>query len=315
MNILWRNISLPAFLTNLPKDVDAYPGLGPGQMFVHTQATHTHLNLSLQMCYPSNRDLVFRTLSVCLFPFNVTSLCRLLPALTCFLRSVLRSSAFLRLTASWLISKWHLNTVFKKKMFVNHVTSFSQPDMECLLYYSVFNKKKMTSYNKQRPPREATRGDGVLSKDEQGVYGAQHSSFKCRHFQRCHGVHCLKAVRTSGLWPHHWTFKSHCYTQNAVACSFTPWHYVSTNQCGILTPPVASRSLTVEQSMKLCLISVHVHLNCHNRLVVTLPAGQEWEEKPVASKSTGANNLLSGLQWSGVGCPWESGQSRGRSVS
>lgn len=27
-------------------------------------------------------------------------------------------------------------------MFVNHVTSFSQPDMECLLYYSVFNKKK-----------------------------------------------------------------------------------------------------------------------------------------------------------------------------
>lgn len=142
MNILWRNISLPAFLTNLPKDVDAYPGLGPGQMFVHTQATHTHLNLSLQMCYPSNRDLVFRTLSVCLFPFNVTSLCRLLPALTCFLRSVLRSSAFLRLTASWLISKWHLNTVFKKKMFVNHVTSFSQPDMECLLYYSVFNKKK-----------------------------------------------------------------------------------------------------------------------------------------------------------------------------
>lgn len=52
-------------------------------------------------------------------------------------------------------------------MFVNHVTSFSQPDMECLLYYSVFNKKKkkMTSYNKQHPPREATCGDGVLSKD------------------------------------------------------------------------------------------------------------------------------------------------------
>lgn len=59
----YGEISLPAFLTNLPKDVDAYIGFGPGQMFVYTQATHTHLNLSLQMCYPSNRDLVFRTLS------------------------------------------------------------------------------------------------------------------------------------------------------------------------------------------------------------------------------------------------------------
>lgn len=71
-------------------------------------------------------------------------------------------------------------------MFVNHVTSFSQPDMECLLYYSVFNKKKkMTSYNKQHPPREATCGDGVLSKDVYGVYEAQNSSFKCVRFQRC----------------------------------------------------------------------------------------------------------------------------------
>lgn len=143
----------------------------------------------------------------------------------------------------------------------------------------------MTSYNKQRPPREATRGDGVLSKDEQGVYEAQHSSFKCRHLQRCHGVHCLKAVRTSGLWPHSWTFKSHCLHPE---CS-CPFLYtltlrdisVSTIQCGILKPPVASRSLTIEQSMKLCLISVNVHLNCHSRLVVTIPAGQEWEEKPV----------------------------------
>lgn len=59
----YGEISLPAFLTNLPKDVDAYIGFGPRQMFVYTQATHTHLNLSLQMCYPSNRDLVFRTLS------------------------------------------------------------------------------------------------------------------------------------------------------------------------------------------------------------------------------------------------------------
>ena len=46
--------------------------------------------------------------------------------------------------------------------------------------YLIKKKKQMTSYNKQRPPREATRGDGVLSKDEQGVYKARHSSFKCR---------------------------------------------------------------------------------------------------------------------------------------
>lgn len=105
---------------------------------------HTLISTSLCRCAtpPTETWCLEFYFSVSLFPFNVTSLCRLLPALTCFLQSVLRSSAFLRLTASWLISKWHLNTVFKKKMFVNHVTSFSQPDMECLLYYSVFNKKK-----------------------------------------------------------------------------------------------------------------------------------------------------------------------------
>lgn len=98
---------------------------------------------------------------------------------------------------------------------------------------------------------------------------------------------------TAELWSHT------VYTQNAVALTLCDIS-VSTIQSGILKSPVASRSLAVEQSMKLCLISANVHLNGHSSLVVTMPAGPEWEEKPAVSKSAGANNLLRGLRWSRV---------------
>lgn len=123
-------------------------------------------------------------------------------------------------------------------------------------------------------------------------------------FRDARRVHCLKAVRTSGVWPHSWTFKTLCihpecscpFLHTLTLCDIS----VSTIQSGILKSPVAIRSLTVEQSMKLCLISVNVHLNGHSRLVVSMPAEPEWGEKPAVSKSAGANNLLSGLRWSRI---------------
>ena len=115
-------------------------------MFVYIRAisTHTHTFQHLKIYCPLNCDLVFETLfSFALFSFYCDVSVLILTG-SCF-AIFLEVHCFIKthcILADFKVTPEYqcLKKQQKKVLFVNYVTSFSQPDMESLLYYTVFNK-------------------------------------------------------------------------------------------------------------------------------------------------------------------------------